>query len=307
MLARALIGQAEDREAGAALIRQPRRVFGGPVSRQSACAILVRELVVHLALGRISALPLALLVMALLIMTGCLGGCSSRDAVVLAVAASLRHAMPELLEAFVLREGGKQIVATYGGSGTLRAQVEAGAPIDGVVLAGGPPVDALIQGEYADADSRRVVATNTLVLIGPPGGTPLTFAMLERLPAGEKLAIGDPHSVPVGSYTREAFRKLGKWEPLQDRLVFGGHVAAVLAYVRRGEVAAAVVYRTDVLSLEDVVVLDEARGAWAPRAEVVAAATSEGAAGARVRAFLDFLVSAPGREILARHGFGSPA
>ncbi len=250
---------------------------------------------------RISALALVLLAPA-----GCQDEASSEGEVVLAVAASLRHVMLELVEAFVERDGGKKIVTSYGGSGTLREQVEAGAPIDGVVFAGASPVDQLIAGAHAQAESRRVIATNELVLIGPTGAAPLTFETIERLPAGEKLAIGDPVSVPVGSYAREAFRKLGSWEALQDRLVFGGHVAAVLAYARRGEVVAAVVYRTDTLGLSDIVVLDEARGDWAPRPQVVAAVTSNGAAGARVHAFLDFLGSTRGREILERHGFGAP-
>ena len=222
----------------------------------------------------------------------------------LAVAASLRHVMPELVRTFAENDGGREIVVTYGGSGTLREQVEAGAPVDAVVFAGGPPVDQLIEAGYADAKSRRVVATNTLVLIAASGSEPVSFQAIERVPAREKIAIGDPASVPVGIYAAEAFRNLGKWEALQDRLVFGGHVAAVLAYARRGEVAVAVVYRTDALGLEDVVVLDEARGAWAPQPEVVAAVTNGGAAAARAHAFLDFLGSPRGREILERYGFG---
>ncbi len=223
----------------------------------------------------------------------------------LAVAASLRHVMPELVRTFAENNGGAEIVVTYGGSGTLRGQVEAGAPVDAVVFAGGPPVDQLIEAGYADAKSRRVVATNTLVLIAASGSEPVSFQTIERVPAGEKIAIGDPVSVPVGIYAAEAFRNLGKWEALQDRLVFGGHVGAVLTYARRGEVAVAVVYRTDALGLEDVVVLDEARGAWAPQPEVVAAVTNGGAAAARAHAFLDFLGSPRGREILERHGFGA--
>ncbi len=239
-----------------------------------------------------------------LVTLSCRGGPSASEGeVVFAVASSLRHVMPELVRTFVEQDGETEIVVTYGGSGTLREQVEAGAPIDAVIFAGGPPVDQLIEGGHADAKSRRIVATNRLVLIGPRGSAPIRFETIERVPAGEMIAIGDPISVPVGSYAAEAFRNLGKWEALQDRLVFGGRVAAVLAYARRGEVAAAVVYRTDARGLEDVVVLDEARGAWAPRPEVVAAVTNGGVAAARAHAFLDFLGSPRGREILERYGF----
>jgi ABC-type molybdate transport system substrate-binding protein len=53
-------------------------------------------------------------------------------------------------------------------------------------------------------------------LVGPERGPKLTFQTLETLSAGE------------------------------GRIVFGARVAAVLAYLQRGEVAAAIVYRTEV-------------------------------------------------------------
>jgi molybdate transport system substrate-binding protein len=250
---------------------------------------------------RTSALALALLAGA-----GCGSQASSDPEIVLAAAASLRGVMPELIRTYLEEQEGCKIVVTYGGSSALREQVEAGAPIDGVVFAGAAPVDQLIQSGHADAKSRRVVATNALVLIGPADTSPLSFETIENLPAGEKIAIGDPRSAPVGMYARAVFDKLGKWQTLRDRVVYGGNVAAVLAYARRGEVAAAVVYATDVVGLSDVVVLDEAKRDWAPQPEVVAAVTSGGQAGMHVSSYLGFLVSARGGELLGRYGFGLP-
>jgi molybdate transport system substrate-binding protein len=89
-------------------------------------------------------------------------------------------------------------------------------------------------------------------------------------------------------------------------MVFGGDVAAVLAYARRGEAAAAIVYRTDVRGLTDVVVLDQARGAWAPRAEVVVAVTKNGRNAARALSFLEFIAGAEGKKALGDFGFGPP-
>ena len=54
----------------------------------------------------------------------------------------------------------------------------------------------------------------------------------------------------------EALEKLGAWKALEGRVVLGGNVAAVLAYVERGEVAAAIVYRTEVPGAAGIEVLD---------------------------------------------------
>jgi molybdate transport system substrate-binding protein len=233
-------------------------------------------------------------------------GCKGEPTVTLAAAASLRAVVPELASAFRAGHPGPDLVATYGASGDLRKQVQGGAPIDAALFASAAPVDALLKSGHADPATRRVVATNQLVLIGPRGARPLTFETLDQLPPGEMLAIGEPGAVPAGQYAKQALQRLGKWQALQGRIVFGGDVAAVLAYARRAEVPAAVVYKTDVRGISDVVVLDEARGAWAPRAEVVVAVTRGGANAERARAFLDFVAGEEGQRILQKFGFGPP-
>src|SRR5687768_14967535 len=155
-----------------------------------------------------------------------IAGCASEDAKpTIATAASLRGVMPAAAAAF-----GSEIAFTYGASGDLRKQVEGGAPIDAVLFASAAPVESLIASGHADAATRRVLATNELVLIVPSGNPALRFESLETIPQGERLAIGDPGAVPAGQYARDALQKLGVWEALADRLVLGGDVASVLAY-----------------------------------------------------------------------------
>jgi molybdate transport system substrate-binding protein len=226
--------------------------------------------------------------------------------VTIAAAASLRAVMPELARAFEATHPGTHVVATFGASGDVKKQVEGGAPIDAVVLAAARPVDELAARGRVDPASMRVIATNELVLIGPRGGPKLTFATLDALPAGEHVAIGDPGAVPAGDYAQTYLTALGKWDALRGRLVLGGDVGAVLAYARRREVAAAIVYRTEVRGVPDVVVLDEAQGPAAPKAAVVAAIV-RGARGAELVAeFLGFVTSPEGHRILGDFGFGVP-
>jgi molybdate transport system substrate-binding protein len=239
-----------------------------------------------------------------------LASCSRRqdDAaaqeVTVAAATSLRKVVPALVEAFSAAHPGARIVVTYGASGEIVKQVEGGAGIDLVLVAAADPAERLVKGGHVDPASRRVVATNELVLVGRAGGPRLTFATLDALPAGERLAIGDPGAVPAGSYAREALERLGLWSKLEGRVVLGGNVAAVLAYVERGEAPAAIVYRTEIAGAKGIEVLDVAKGQWAPVPEVVGGIVADGRARGRAALLLDFMASPEGRRIFAQYGFG---
>jgi molybdate transport system substrate-binding protein len=228
-----------------------------------------------------------------LMLSGCL---EAEPKPVIAAAASLRAVMPELLESF-----GTEMTVTYGGSGTLKQQVQGGAPVDLVVFAAAHPVDKLIDAGLADAETRQVIGHNTLVLIVPTGSThEPRFASLSELPSDSRIAIGDPAAVPAGHYAKRALQSLKSWSSLQGQLVFTGDVTAALGYARRGEVAAAIVYETDTRSISDVRITDRATWKEAPTPQLVAAATSPSTS---ARAFLSFLASPKASEILGRFGF----
>ncbi len=220
-------------------------------------------------------------------------------------AASLRRVMPAVVDAYRQAQPQIHVRVSYGASGDLRKRTMDGAPFDGVLLANAQPVDELIGSGYIDASTRKVVARNDLVLVAPKGSdSRLTFETIDRLPAGEKLAIGEPATVPAGQYAKQALERLDKWGAVQSQLVLGGDVAAVLAYVRRGEVAAAVVYGTEVIDIADVQLLDRAEGDWAPAPEVVAGVIAKAPYAAEARRFVDYLVSDAGQRIFEAHGFG---
>ncbi len=237
-------------------------------------------------------------------------GCDrSRPAAVevtLASAASLRGVIPELAKAYEAGHPGARVVSTYGASGDLEKQVEGGAPVDAVLFAAAKPVDRLAALGRVDPATRRVIATNDLVLVGPKGGKATSFATLDALGPDDRVAVGDPGAVPAGDYARTWLTAIGKWDALEGRLVYGADVAAVLAYARRGEVVAGIVYRTEARGVADIVVLDEATGPGAPRAEVVAAVVRGARAADQASGFLGFVASPDGQRVLASFGFGPP-
>ena len=248
--------------------------------------------------------------LALVLLVGCQAAPEASEGggeVTLAAAASLRRVMPDLIAGWSTATPGSRARVSYGSSGTLRQQVEAGAPIDGVLFASSDPVDQLVAGGLVEPASRRVVASNQLVLIAPADSTASwTFQTLADLPAGERLALGEPATVPAGRYAQQALEGLGSWDALADRVVFGGDVAMVLAYAKRGEVAAAIVYATEALDIEGVRVLDRADWAGAPTPVVAVGTVREGAQREGAASFLDFVAGAGGQARMRERGFGPP-
>jgi molybdate transport system substrate-binding protein len=177
-----------------------------------------------------------------------------------------------------------------------------------VVFAHPEPVASLVAQGRVRSGSERDVARNTLVLVGRRAtdrrdGARRTLRTLGALPEGAWLAIGEPRTVPAGKYAQALLESLGLWESLSGRMVFAKDVSAVLTYVRRGEAEVGLVYRTDVIDLDDVEVLDAPAGEVSgANARYVAAAVSP-----RAKAFVDFVATAPkARAIWTRHGFGAP-
>ena len=249
--------------------------------------------------------------LALLLTLPACGGADRSDVgpesrtITLAAASSLRHVLPLLVDDWRTQRPEVRLQISYGGSGTLRQQVEAGAPIDAVIFAAPEPVDRLIERGRVTAGSRRVLATNDLVLVAPAASSNAwTFATLTDLPADERLAMGQPDTVPAGRYAEQALRDLGSWDALADRRVTGGDVATVLTWARRGEAAAAIVYGTEARGVDAVRVLDRADWAGAPRPQVVAGVVVDGDPAAA-----DFLAYVAGPEAALRWvdaGFGAP-
>ena len=205
-----------------------------------------------------------LILLGLAFAPACGGERGAGDQVTLACAASLRRVMPDLLDAYAATGNHPTFIVSYAASGTLRRQVEAGAPIDGVVLASAEHVERLERAGLVAQGGSRPVARNVMVLVSGSKDSPLRFKTLADLAEGERIAIGEPETVPAGRYARDALQALGVWPSLEGRFVFTHDVAGVVAYVRRGEVAVGIAYGTEVVGIPGCHRLDTADGPWAP-------------------------------------------
>ncbi len=187
---------------------------------------------------------IALLIMSLFTTVA---GCTARHAVTLNVsaAASLVDALKEV-DSLYEENYDVAIIANLASSGTLQRQIENGAPADIFISAGTAQMDALQeQGLILDA-TRKDMVMNTIVVIVPADSN-LGLASLEDLTSTrvEKVGIGDPKSVPAGTYAQLAFDELHIASQLQPKLILGGDARQVLSYVESGDVDAGIVYSTD--------------------------------------------------------------
>lgn len=218
-------------------------------------------------------------------------------------AASLTDAFGEIRALFEKAHPGLLVNTNFAASTPLLRQLMEGAPADVFASADQETMDKAVAAGVVDAATRRNFARNELVLIVPRSAK--KPASLGDLKGMERIAIGNPDSVPAGRYAREALTAAGLWEALLPECVQAASVRQALAYVARGEADAGFVYRTDALQMGDKVDIALVVGGHEPVLYPVAVATT----GANPRAgqeFIDFVLSPEGQQVLARYGFSRP-
>jgi molybdate transport system substrate-binding protein len=179
--------------------------------------------------------------------------------IIVFAAASLTNALQELGDGFT-KETAIPVKFSFAASSTLARQIENGAPAEVFFSADLEWMDYLQTRNLIQADTRHDLLGNRLVLIAPADSKLKLkiephFPLLEALGKG-RLATGDPDSVPVGRYAREALTNLGLWNQVADRVVRADSVRSALAFVDRAEAPLGIVYETDALIDKRVRVVD---------------------------------------------------
>ena len=218
-------------------------------------------------------------------------------------AISLTDALFEISKRFQ-SETGIRIYCSFAGSSTLQQQIEKGAYTDIFICASPKQMDSLQTEKLVHEDTRRNLLTNSLVLIAPLNG--ITSASDPRMlaaPPIERIAIGEPHSVPAGIYGREALSRLGIWESVQTKFILGTDVRSTLAYVESGEVDVGIVYKTDVAISELVKEIYQFPSSSHSPIVYPAAIMKTTNHKALAQVFLAYLNTSEATEIFERYGF----
>jgi len=227
----------------------------------------------------------------------------SQNELVVSAAISLKDAFDEIALLSQTRSG-TWIHFNYGASGMLEKQIELGAPVDVFASAGAVQMDELAAKNMIVPGSRSDFARNSLVLIVPANASLVAaFDDLNR-PAINKIAIGNPKTVPAGQYTEQTLNKLKLLPQIQPKLIFGEDVRQVLDYVVRNEVDAGIVYSSDALSAgsKTKVVARAADDSHDPILYPIAV-VKESKQQEAARKFIELVLSSEGQGILAKHGF----
>jgi molybdate transport system substrate-binding protein len=221
-------------------------------------------------------------------------------------AASLTNAFREIGKAFEQASAGSKVLFNFGASGQLLQQIARGAPVDVFASADEETMDRAQQQSLIVNDSRATFATNKLVLIVPADST-LRLSELGDLAGAkvQRIAVGNPDSVPVGHYAKEALTAAGLWDKVSAKIVYTQNVRQSLDYVSRGEVDAGFVYLTDIAvaggKVHSAMQVPLDKAILYPIAAVKGSKEEQ-----RAREFIAFVRSEKGRGILSKYGFSSP-
>lgn len=225
----------------------------------------------------------------------------AEDTIVFA-AASTKDVIGDIIALYAKSHSG-HVVPSFGSSGDLAKQIENGAPASIFISADVKWMDYVAKAKLIDADSRRNLLGNELVLVAPVDtNTPTSLDNLANSLNGGKLALGDPDSVPAGRYAKAALESLKQWTALEPSVVRAKDVRAALAFVERGEAAAGIVYATDALVSQKVRIAATFPEASHPPI-IYPVALIAGHDGMAARDFFAFLMGPEAREVFLSAGF----
>jgi len=220
-------------------------------------------------------------------------------------AASLKEALGEITPLYSKAKSNVAIRNNFGSSGDLQQQIINGAPVDVFISAAAKQMDELQKKDLIIADTRRDLLTNNLVLIVPVDKRDakelkdLTNANIERI------AIGDPRSVPVGQYAEQALTKLELLQVVKSKFVLGNNVRQVLQFVESGNAQAGIVYATDAKTSTKVKVVQVIDAKLHKPIVYPIAVIQKSTNQPSAKSYLEFLSSEPAKTIFEKYGFST--
>jgi molybdate transport system substrate-binding protein len=189
---------------------------------------------------------------------------------------------------------------SFGGSNTLAAQIQQGAPADVFASANMTLPQQVAQKGLC---SKPVVFTrNTLVLVVPRSNPAKIRSIYDLRKSGIKLVIAGP-GVPVGSYTLQILKNMNLSSVLSNVVSRETDVREVLAKVALGEADAGFVYSTDAKTVPGRVTVLKLP-AWAqPKVQYGICIVSSSQHKPDARAFVNRVLGKAGQARLRAAGF----
>lgn len=246
-------------------------------------------------------------ILLVVILTGCKATGEASDGKVeltVSAAASMTDSLLEIKENFESVYPYVKINYNFGGSGTLRKQIEQGAGID--LFFSASEKDFQLLEEKGLVEQGDILFQNELVVIQPVDGEYGSFA--EFVEGDGKLAIGTPEAVPAGTYAYQALDALEALDDLENRIVYTKDVRQVLTFVQENSVDMGIVYASDVIGEKDIKVLEKIRSEpYDPinyyLAVIEGKSKHSGEWEEAIDDFYQFVMSDEGMDIFKEYGF----
>lgn len=227
-----------------------------------------------------------------------------------AAAADLKFAMEELAKKFENKTGAR-VDATYGSSGNFFSQLQNGAPFDLFFSADVEYPRKLEEEGFVEPGTLGDYALGRIVIWMRDDSSvdPAKEGWNALLDPGvQKIAIANPELAPYGRAAASALKKAGIYKQVKAKLVYGENISQAAQFVQSGSAQAGII----ALSLAFSPGMKSGK-VWEIPAEmhppieqgVVLLKNARNRPAAQ--AFLNFVKSAAGKEVLEQHGFSTPA
>lgn len=228
-----------------------------------------------------------------------------------AAAASLRYALEEIAERY-RNATGKQVKLTFGATGNLVHQIEAGAPFQVLFAADDKSVRKLAANGRTDGEP--VIFARGELSVAAAKASPVAVdsdlqGLRQALAAGKvkSVAIANPQTAPYGRAGREALEASGLLADVDPLLVTGENVGQTATFVSTGAADVGFIARSLAVSreLQPLINAASVNPEWYQPINhgmaIVKGASPD------AKAFAAFVRGPQGREVLTANGFGVPA
>lgn len=234
-------------------------------------------------------------------------GCSTPNKnLVVATAASVQYVMKELIAEFE-KESGIPTQMVVGSSGKLTAQIREGAPFDVFVSADTKYPREIFQNGGGE-EVPKVYALGALIAWTADSTLDLKGLAFLTNPTLKKIAIPNPSTAPFGEAAVAAMNKLGVYERLKDKLVFGESIAQTSQYIAGGSVdvgfsALSVVLAKEMKGKGKWIEVDSTLYPPIEQAAILLRHSNDSPKQKNARLFYDFLFSAKAKAIFKKYGY----
>ncbi|WP_104402157.1 molybdate ABC transporter substrate-binding protein [Vibrio penaeicida] len=219
-------------------------------------------------------------------------------------ASSMTNVLQHMKQDFQ-KQTGIDVKTVFGSSSSLARQITQGAPADLYLSANIRWAEYVLAERSLPPSRMKTLARNQLVLISPAKRDVSSFDLKDpnwwsTQLDGERLAMGIPTSVPAGIYAKQALESLGVWDSVKRHMAQTNNVRVALALAERGEVPLSIVYRTDILSSDNVTALTSFNDKWH---DPIVYPLVNLSMSSEAIAFSRYLHSDQGKAILNQYGF----